>query len=742
VPVKKPIDLGKSKINIIMKRKFLKVFIAALISAFTYSNTLYAQDPAQADFYDMSLEELMNVEITLASKKAESSFDSPLSTTVLSSEEILKSGVTTIEEALKLVPGIIVRQETNGNYDVHLRGNDNVPPGSMTFASENTMTLVMINNRKVYNYANGGVFWESLPISLGDIERIEVVRGPSTALYGPNAVSGVINIVTKKVMDKTVNVTGNMQYGNESTGIYNFAIGSSVLDNNLKLRLSGNYEKRDRFTSDYYAWYYGQYSPTIYDYSGVEEDRAANYPNPTLAKERQGLNAVVDYQINKDINVSVEGGMQNSFAQSVFMETQATPIAGRHSDSYYYNLVSSIHGLDVQLSGNTGTLDIYEGSPSSMYDFNIFDANAEYSIELNKLTLRPGLSYQKAVYTDMPYGGSQGIGYLNAERELSSYAYYLRGDYKATDKLRLIAALRMDQYNVPDKGYLTYQLIGTYKIDDSNILRAGYSRANRGAFMIDSYSNYSMNGGAIQFYGNENLDLATMDMMEVGYRVKAAKNLSFDLELFQTKTEDLTAFVGDLSTLPVVSFPYQNLSVVSIQTGASVNVNWVISPKYQVRAWGTFVDSKLKDLAVMQPTGLDLDPSNPGPEAIVITDMGLKQDIANPQTPKWYGGLSVNASPIAKLNIFTDVYYLGGHTYVQEFDYYAQAYKQMDANFPGSGRTDVASNATVDLKASYQVCKNANVFVNARNLLNNENQQFGFADKMGGLYLVGISFDL
>lgn len=721
--------------------KVLTLFIILLFQS-VYIIELTAQETSETDLFEMSLEELMNTPVTLASKKAESSFDSPLSTTVITKEDIEKSGITTVEEVFRLVPGMIVRQESNGNYDIHIRGNDNIPPGNMSFTSENSMTLVMINNRKVYNYANGGTFWESLPISLVDIERIEVVRGPSTALYGPNAVSGVINIVTQKGVDKAVAVKGNVEYGNNNTGIYDFAIASSQLDNKLDIRISGNYEKRERFNNDYYSYALGRYSDYLYNYAGdIEGVTTSFYPNVEIAKERQGLNGMVAYSINDDVELSIEGGAQKSYSQNVFMETMVTPLAGRHAESKYYNFAAKVYELELQISGDNGFLNIYEGSPSAKYDYNIIDVNAEYNLELNeKLTLRPGLSYSSAVYSDLPYAGALGEAYLNDEKELSSYAYYLRGDYKATEKLRLIAALRMDTYNVPDKSNLTYQFIGTYKINENNIARVSYSKANRGAFIIDSYTNFSMDGGAVKFYGNKDLDLATMDMVELGYRIKATDNLSFDFELFHSATQDLTSFMLDSEALNtgVVAFNYENIGTKSIQNGGTVNVNWVISPKYQVRAWGTYVDAQLKDHLIKN--AIDANPYTPQPE-LVIKTTGLVEDIKNPQTPSFYGGISLNTSPINKLNIFTDVYYLDKYTYVHEYDYYAAAKESLGMP-AGSGRVDVKAKATVDIKASYQVCKKVKVFVNARNLFNNDQTEFGFADKIGGLYLAGINIDL
>ncbi len=121
-----------------------------------------------------------------------------MSADVITRDMIQKSGARTIPEALRLLPGMIVREQSSGNFDVHIRGLDNIPPGSMMHDFPSTTMLVMIDYRVVYNYIMGGTFWETLPIDIVDVERIELVRGPTAALYGPNAVTGVINIITRK----------------------------------------------------------------------------------------------------------------------------------------------------------------------------------------------------------------------------------------------------------------------------------------------------------------------------------------------------------------------------------------------------------------------------------------------------------------------------------------------------------------------------------------------------------------
>ena len=150
---------------------------------------------------------IMNKNVSSASKNEEDSFVSPLSSTVLTSDEMRTYGVSTIEEALRLIPGMIVSEKTNGVYDVQVRGLYNIPDNNMILYTENANILVMVDGRITHNYATGMPNFETLPISIEDVERIEVVRGATSALYGPNAVNGVVNIIIAD--GKTLRVTGD-----------------------------------------------------------------------------------------------------------------------------------------------------------------------------------------------------------------------------------------------------------------------------------------------------------------------------------------------------------------------------------------------------------------------------------------------------------------------------------------------------------------------------------------------------
>src|SRR3989442_9575314 len=135
-----------------------------IIAFAIYMNAVFIQVNGQksdsvSSLLRLSIENLMNIPIYSASKVAESTFDAPLSSSVVTKEQIKRSGCTSIMEALRMVPGVIVREQTNGNYDIHIRGLDNIPPNAGLLFFTSSTTLVMIDNYPVYNYLHGGTFW-------------------------------------------------------------------------------------------------------------------------------------------------------------------------------------------------------------------------------------------------------------------------------------------------------------------------------------------------------------------------------------------------------------------------------------------------------------------------------------------------------------------------------------------------------------------------------------------------------
>jgi iron complex outermembrane receptor protein len=140
----------------------------------------------------LSIEELMNIEVTSAARKEQRLGDVAAAVYGITQEDIRRSGMTTLPELFRLVPGMQVAQINSNKWAVAGRGFNNL------FGEK---LLVLVDGRTVYDRLNSGVFWESLDIPLDLIDRIEVIRGAGGATWGANAVNGVINVVTKSSVD-------------------------------------------------------------------------------------------------------------------------------------------------------------------------------------------------------------------------------------------------------------------------------------------------------------------------------------------------------------------------------------------------------------------------------------------------------------------------------------------------------------------------------------------------------------
>jgi iron complex outermembrane receptor protein len=178
--------------------------------------------PLRPDLGRASLEELMKIEITSASRKPQSADDTPAAVFVLTQEDIRRSGMRTLPELFRLVPGVHVAQLTSSNWAVSIRGFNGQYANKL---------LVLIDGRSIYQRAFSGVFWDAADLVLDDIERIEVVRGPGGAVWGANAVNGVINILTKSAKDTAgalVRVGGGTFDGTGVTARYGGSFGNAA----------------------------------------------------------------------------------------------------------------------------------------------------------------------------------------------------------------------------------------------------------------------------------------------------------------------------------------------------------------------------------------------------------------------------------------------------------------------------------------------------------------------------------
>jgi iron complex outermembrane receptor protein len=183
---------------------------------------------------DLSLDQLMGITVTSASKKEQSADEVASAIFVLTQEDIRRSGATSIPEALRLVPGVNVAQSTPNAWSVTARGFNG------RFANK---LLVLMDGRSVYTPLFAGTYWDAQDTLLEDIERIEVIRGPGATVWGANAVNGVINIITKSAED-THGLLATTSAGNEERFNGGARWGGQVGDD-FHYRAYGKYFNRD-----------------------------------------------------------------------------------------------------------------------------------------------------------------------------------------------------------------------------------------------------------------------------------------------------------------------------------------------------------------------------------------------------------------------------------------------------------------------------------------------------------------
>lgn len=189
---------------------------------------------AEDDLFELSLDELLEIEVTSVSGRAATLMDSAAAVFVITAEDIRRSGVTSIPEALRLAPGMEVAQVDGNKWAVSARGYN------QRFTNK---LLVLIDGRAVYNQIFSGVFWDVQETMLEDIERIEVIRGPGATLWGANAVNGVINIITRPASDTSGGLL-NAIAGNQENATVAARWGGNLGDNG-NYRVFAKYLERD-----------------------------------------------------------------------------------------------------------------------------------------------------------------------------------------------------------------------------------------------------------------------------------------------------------------------------------------------------------------------------------------------------------------------------------------------------------------------------------------------------------------
>jgi iron complex outermembrane recepter protein len=529
--------------------------------------------PATADLSQLPLEDLMNIEVTSVSKKAERVSDSAAAVYVVTQEDIRRSGATSIADALRMVPGMHVASVNSHMWAISSRGfNDR-------FANK---LLVLIDGRSVYTPLFSGTWWDVQDTALEDIDRIEVIRGPGATMWGANAVNGVINIITKRAADaQGLMLTSDAGSGSRITGALRYG---GVMGTNGHFRVYTKYLDRRDFL----------------DASGDNADDSWN-------QSRTGFR--VDRDISDTDSLTVHGDVYNgSGFQRIRGNSYVAPFEAPVIDNYQYA------GSNV-LARWTRTRS--ESSETALQVY--YDRTDRQDIQHTEARNTWDLDFQRRFSPSTRRDVTWGLGYRLTWDDTANTAYatfdpsskadhllnaFVQEDLTLVEKkLRLTLGSKIEHND-----YTGYEVQPNARLlwspDEHHTLWTAVSRAVRTPTRGEEYStlvlkiltpgSVTLPPGTpdwpieVDFTNNPNLDSEKLTAYEMGYRFQPRNDLSFDLSAYYNFYRDIrTVEPGNpyavMTPVPHLVVPYKWGNLATARThGVELAANWELSRSWKL----------------------------------------------------------------------------------------------------------------------------------------------------------------
>lgn len=468
-------------------------------------------------YLDMDLAQLMEVTITSATKRPQTIADTAAAVFVISQEDIRRSGVTSIPEALAMAPGLQVARISASRWSISSRG----------FAGyTSNKLLVLLDGRSLYTPAYSGTFWDMQNTLLEDVERIEVIRGPGGSVWGANAVNGVINIITKKARD-TVGSLVRIGVGNQEKLMAAARYGAQLGENTFgRLYVTGNDRDSNVLAdSDQDAFDGWQ---TIQ--SGFRADGVLDAKNDWTLQgdvyKNDGDQLIFPYWVD---------GPPYLTAQYAALKSRGANLLGRWQH---------------QLAGNdkVSTQIYYDYSHRSVdldIEFHTLDAELQYETRLgerNEVTVGAGYRRIKGDNADT-------FRFQTPDRTDDLYSIFFQDAIQLIDKELILTLGTKWEHNefTGDEWQPSGKL--AWKPLEHHTLWASLGRAVRtpslmereGRFVLAAYPT-PYGTGTTGFTGSKDYHSERVLAYETGYRWQESTHFSFDLALFYNEYQDIYTF--------------------------------------------------------------------------------------------------------------------------------------------------------------------------------------------------------
>jgi len=428
--------------------------------------------------------------------------DVTLNMDIITEKEIELSGARTITELLRFVPGVSVKQYAFGQSEVSIRGYNQ---------ANSERILVLLDGRQVYLDTFGQVAWENIPVEMSDIQQIEVIKGPNTALFGFNAVSGVINIVTK-----------DPRYSELNTVKTNIGIGVGSFFETSVASIQKTEDKK------YAVKFTGKFNELNEDFSSFGQTSFRTNPNDVKVESM-----ALDFDLGLTDNLEVDFTFsKNDFDRNEYMVTL------NKADNYYRTDAAK---CSVVYEGNSNIINFdtyFNQSNQQLFRGQLFDTHNKVwvtslsnTFEYNKNNIfRTGMEFRDASNIYEPYD--------NAYLDYQIYSANGLWSWSANENLNTSLALRYDYFKLsPDGNNVNAAFLG-YPIAEANYTAADFYQERK---------EVSINAGAVYKFNDKEL-------------VRASYARGIDLPSF---TEFGMQMPDDTDDVRYIGNPYTNTSIVT-----------------------------------------------------------------------------------------------------------------------------------------------------------------------------------
>lgn len=471
-----------------------------------------------------SLTELADLEVTIAGKAPQKVSDVAAAISVLTQEDIRHSGATTIPDVLRLVPGLQVARIDAHNWVVSSRG----------FGSRITnKLLVMIDGRSIYSPLYAGVWWDQHDVVMEDIERIEVIRGPGAAVWGANAVNGVINIITRSALDTSGTTAITAAAGDEFS--YTTVRTSGALKEHGAYRMYAKYRNQDdavfndgsEATDGWDDWRAG----FRMDWQDAENSFTlqGDIHRGDFSERLSVLTFAPPFTTLRDDDVDAWG-------HNILARWSATFSNGGHSElQAYYDKQERDQWL---LEESASTYDI-----SYNYRFPRLGSH--------QLIVGAGYRYIDSHLPDGDLSIGQVRFFTPQHRDDELYSFFAQDEIELINEtLWLTLGVKLEENDY--SGFESQPNVRLrWALSEGQMLWAAISKAVRtpsraehnGFFVLDI-----IDAGpppvALVVQGSEDMDSEELLAWELGYRFDGSANVSFDLSLFYNDYDNLRSAEG------------------------------------------------------------------------------------------------------------------------------------------------------------------------------------------------------